>query len=235
MHRRQFITALGSAAALSQFGCLTAARGSGTRRLKRVGLQLYSLRDDARRDLARTIADIAAVGYNDVELLGSMNNFGMPPKELRRVLDSHGLRAPSTHVGGNALDNLPRQLDDAQTLGHEYLIVASLPIPGKPTPDDYLPWSIALTDRSERTARLQLHLDAEVLTVFLAIEDDVCPVPSKANGRVETTLTRAIAACRGLSSTFYSCGTIADGTASQRNAASATHIVPSSACHSCAG
>src|SRR5260221_8536201 len=141
MHRRQFITALGSAAALSQFGCLTAARGSGTRRLKRVGLQLYSLRDDARRDLARTIADIAAVGYNDVELLGSMNNFGMPPKELRRVLDSHGLRAPSTHVGGNALDNLPRQLDDAQTLGHEYIIVASLPIPGKPTLDHYRRWA----------------------------------------------------------------------------------------------
>lgn len=153
MQRRQFITALGSAVALSQFGCFASARasGSGARRLKRVGLQLYSLRDDARRDLSRTIADIAEAGYNDVELLGSMNNFGMPPKELRTLLDRHGLRAPSTHVGGNALDNLPRQLDDAQTLGHEYIIVASLPISGKPTLDDYRRWADRLNEAGRIT------------------------------------------------------------------------------------
>src|SRR5258708_18464081 len=99
MHRRQFRTGRGSAAALYQCGCLQSARasGSGTRPLKRIGLQLYSLRDDARRDLSRTIADIAAVGYNDVELLGSMNNFGMPPKELRRVLDRKSTRLNSSH------------------------------------------------------------------------------------------------------------------------------------------
>ena len=139
MHRRQFVTALGSAAALSQLGCLSraSASASGTRHLKRVGIQLYSLRDDAKVNLERTIAAIASAGYNDVELLGSMKNFDMPPAQLRRVLDSNGLRAPSTHVGGNVVDDLPRSLDDAQTLGHTYITVASLPIAAPRKLDDY--------------------------------------------------------------------------------------------------
>ena len=103
------------------------AHMASARRLKRVGIQLYSLRDDARRELERTIANIAGIGYKDIELLGSMNNFGMPPARLRAVLDAERAAAPSTHVSGNALADLDRQLDDALTLGHEYLTVASLP------------------------------------------------------------------------------------------------------------
>lgn len=147
MQRREFVTALGSSLAFVPLGCaghLSSPRG--TRQLKRVGVQLYSLRDDAKRDLERTIADIAAAGYKDVELLGSMNNFGMPPAELRKVLDRNGLRAPSTHVSGNALDDLQRQLDDAQTLGHEYIVVASLPIQGTPALSDYHHWADRLNE-----------------------------------------------------------------------------------------
>jgi sugar phosphate isomerase/epimerase len=148
--RRNFLTALGVGAA--SLACAPAIRTSPVpeRRLRRVGLQLYSLRDDAKRDLERTLADIAAAGYNDVELLGSMSNFGMPPARLRAVLDRVGLRAPSTHVGGTALDDLDHQLDDAQILGHEYLIVASLPISGKPTLDDYRRWSDRLNEAGRR-------------------------------------------------------------------------------------
>jgi sugar phosphate isomerase/epimerase len=148
MYRRDFVATLGSAVGLTQLACAarTATSGAGTRTLRRVGVQLYSLRDDAKRDLERTIADIAAAGYKDVELLGSMNNFGMSPAALRAVLDRNGLRAPSTHVSGNALDNMARELDDAQTLGHEYITVASLPITRPPTLDDYRRWADRLNE-----------------------------------------------------------------------------------------
>ena len=144
MRRRSFLVALGLAA------CAPRATLASGRRLKRVGIQLYSLRDDARRDLERTLADIAAIGYKDLELLGSMNNFGMPPARLRSVLDQNGLRAPSTHVSGNALDELDRQLDDARTLGHQYLIVASLPITGTRTLDDYRRWADRFNESGRR-------------------------------------------------------------------------------------
>ena len=75
------------------------------RRLRRVGIELYTLRDDARRDLERTLVNIAQIGYKDVELLSSMNNFGMPPAQLRAVLDRNGLRAPSTHLSGESFDD----------------------------------------------------------------------------------------------------------------------------------
>src|SRR5438552_2171427 len=127
MHRRTFIAALGIG---SLAGRLTTAR-----RLDRVGLQLYSLRDDARKDLERTLANIAAVGYRDVELLGSFDNFGMPVAQLRQILDRNGLRAPSTHVAGTIVDDLDRELDKALTLGLQYLVVGSLPFEGKPTLD----------------------------------------------------------------------------------------------------
>ncbi|NUS32718.1 MAG: TIM barrel protein [Gemmatimonadaceae bacterium] len=149
--RRTFLTALGVGA--TSLACAPAVRAGSTspRRLRRVGIQLYTLRDDAKRDLARTLADIAAAGYNDVELLGSMNNFGMPPKQLRAVLDRVGLRAPSTHVDGRVVDDLDRNLDDAQILGHEQLVIASLPISGKRTLDDYRRWADRLNEAGRRT------------------------------------------------------------------------------------
>jgi sugar phosphate isomerase/epimerase len=106
------------------------------RRLRRVGIQLYTLRDDARRDLEGTLVNIAQIGYKDVELLSSMNNFGMPPARLRAILDRNGLRAPSTHIDVGAFDELDRQIEVAKILGHEYLVLASIPN-DKPTLDDY--------------------------------------------------------------------------------------------------
>jgi sugar phosphate isomerase/epimerase len=150
MDRRAFLASLGVATLAPHLTQLS------VRRLKRVGIQLYSLRDDARRDVERTLADIAAIGYNDVELLGSMNNFGMPPARLRTVLDRNGLRAPSTHVGGNALNELDRQLDDALTLGHEYVIVASLPITGPRTVADYQRWADRLNESGKRARERKL-------------------------------------------------------------------------------
>jgi sugar phosphate isomerase/epimerase len=161
MHRRTFLTNLGLAAAATQLGCAPStvrAVSSPRRRLRRVGIQLYSLRDDAGRDLERTLADIAAIGYRDVEMLGSMNNFGVPPARLREILDRNGLRAPSTHVSGNALDDLERQVEDAQTLGHRYIIVASLPIAGRPTLDDYRRWADRLNESGQRALRRGVYI-----------------------------------------------------------------------------
>jgi sugar phosphate isomerase/epimerase len=159
MDRRSFLTSLGLAAAASQLGCASVAQsGAPTRRRRRVGIQLDTLRDDARRDLERTLGDIAAAGYNDVEMLGGMNNFGMPPERVRAILDRNGLRAPSTHVGGNALDALDRQLADAATMGHQYLIIASIPVGENPTVDDYRRWADRMNEAGRRSLTQGVHV-----------------------------------------------------------------------------
>jgi sugar phosphate isomerase/epimerase len=151
MNRRTFLSTVGLAAAVPHLaraprpGSVT----STPRRLRRVGIQLYTLRDDARRDLERTLGDIAQAGYKDVELLSSMNNFGMPPARLRAILDRNGLRAPSTHLSGESFDDLDRQIDTAKILGHDYLVLASLPT-DKPTLDDYRHWADRLNEAGRR-------------------------------------------------------------------------------------
>ncbi len=140
MHRRSFVRTVGvTLAAATIPGALLATgpmQAPQRRRVGRVGIQLYTLRDAAKANLERTLTDIAAIGYKDVELLGSMSNFGMAPTQLRTVLDRVGLRAPSTHVGAGVFDDLDRQLDEARTLGHEYLTVASFPADRRRTLDD---------------------------------------------------------------------------------------------------
>ena len=159
MDRRAFLTSIGLAAAASQMGCASGAMGGASnRRLRRVGIQLYTLRDDARRDPERTLGDIAAAGYNDVEMLGGMNNFGLAPAKVRAILDRNGLRAPSTHVGGNALDDLDRQLADAATMGHRYIIVASLPVGENPTIDEYRRWADKMNEAGRRSLTQGIHV-----------------------------------------------------------------------------
>ena len=159
MDRRAFLTSVGLAAAASQMGCASGALGGApNRRLRRVGIQLYTLRDDAGRDPERTLGDIAAAGYNDVEMLGGMNNFGLAPAKVRAILDRNGLRAPSTHVGGNALDDLDRQLADAATMGHRYVIVASLPLGENPTLDDYRRWADKMNEAGRRSLTQGIHV-----------------------------------------------------------------------------
>ena len=142
MHRRTFVRAMAAAPLAPILGCaVSPIRPSGARRLQRVGIQLYTLRDDARRNLERTLTDVTAIGYDDVELLDSMNNFSASPASLRAMLDRAGLRAPSTHVAAAALDDLDRKLDAARTIGHQHLVVAGFPAERRRTLDHYRYWA----------------------------------------------------------------------------------------------
>ena len=94
--------------------------------LHRVGVQLYTLREMMQTDAQRTLEQVAALGCKEVEFAGY---FGHSPKRLRRWLDDAGLTSPAAHL---PLDDpeldLPATLDSAATLGHSYVILASLPL-----------------------------------------------------------------------------------------------------------
>ena len=153
MDRRDFVRTLGAALALPA-AAHAALPAPGAPRA-RIGIQLYTLRDAARQALAGTLAAIARIGYTDVELLDSMQNFGMPAARLRPLLDRLHLRAPSTHLSGEAFDDIERHFDDAHTLGHEYLVLASLP-GERPTLDDYRRWADRLNAAGEAARRAKL-------------------------------------------------------------------------------
>jgi sugar phosphate isomerase/epimerase len=120
--------------------------------LERIGLQLYTVRDLMAKDVARTLEKVAAVGYREVEFAGY---FGESPARIRGLLESVGLAAPSTHLSLAALAPavLNRTLDEAEAIGHRYLIVPSLDAADRVTLDDYRRVAIALSRAGESARR----------------------------------------------------------------------------------
>src|SRR5207249_4151504 len=105
--RRDFLAAVGSvcgvlkgAALGSRYSALGEGHSTGARQLGTIGIQLYTVRDDLRRDPEGTLVKIAAIGYKEVEFAGyPMSSV----KALRALLDRLGLSAPSGHVDVRAM------------------------------------------------------------------------------------------------------------------------------------
>jgi sugar phosphate isomerase/epimerase len=137
-NRRTFLANLGMAAftaACSRATFAPAAVPAGKRRISRVGIQLYTLRSVAQRDLAGTLAQLGRIGYKEIEFAGY---YGHDPKEVRSILDTNGLTAPSTHVGIDVIEKTPDKLfSESKIVGHEWITVPSLPPGPKATVDDW--------------------------------------------------------------------------------------------------
>ncbi len=114
--RREFLQTLGVAAGLAPL--LPPPLYPGKHNL---GLQLYTVREAARADLAGTLDALAAIGYREVEFAGL---YGHAASTVRQMLDHAGLKTPGGHV---SLEDLEQQFDqvasDARTLGQRYVIV----------------------------------------------------------------------------------------------------------------
>lgn len=64
----------------------------------RIGVQLWSVKDEIRQDFEGTLGKLAALGFQGVEFAGEFGRFGDDPAGLRAVLDKAGLRCASAHV-----------------------------------------------------------------------------------------------------------------------------------------
>ncbi len=91
-----------------------------------IGVQLYSVREDCKRDLPGTIAAIAKMGYMGVEFAGY---YERKAAELRKMLDDNGLVCCGTHTAMDTLlgDNLSATIEFNKTLGNKFLVVPWLP------------------------------------------------------------------------------------------------------------
>lgn len=122
------------------------------RMLDGVGLQLYTLRNEMRRDPDGTLARIAELGYREIEWWGEWDR---TPAQLRAALDRLGLRAPAAHVDPRSLepDQLGATLARAQQMGHAHLIVAWTP-PNQRTPEQFRRIAQLLNEAGREGARV---------------------------------------------------------------------------------
>jgi sugar phosphate isomerase/epimerase len=139
MRRRQFLNAMTAAAGMPS-RAIPHWRWQG--RLSRIGLELYTVRDAMKANPEGTLAAVRAIGYTDVELLWSFNNFGRSVEQVRASLRHLGLRAPSAHIAPESLlTNWQQSLDRANYLGHQYLVVPSLPSDTRTSLDAWRAWA----------------------------------------------------------------------------------------------
>src|SRR5947209_1733918 len=95
-----------------------------------VGIELYTVRKEMAADAAGTIQKLSKIGYKEVEInhfapSGSSPSpklYGMSGKEFAKLLQDHGMRAPSGHytVEDIAADWQPA-IEQAHDLGLEYM------------------------------------------------------------------------------------------------------------------
>lgn len=70
---------------------------------KNVGLQLYSLRDDLKKDVKGTIEALGKIGYSYVEAANYNNGkiYGMEPEEFKALIEKDGMEFVSSHTGAD--------------------------------------------------------------------------------------------------------------------------------------
>jgi sugar phosphate isomerase/epimerase len=103
------------------------------RRIDRVGLQLYTVRDLMKADFDGTIAKVAAIGYKEVEFAGY---FGRTGQQVRAACDKNGLEPISTHVQYDELDDkFPSVIETSKTIGLKYIVCPWIPEDLRKSPD----------------------------------------------------------------------------------------------------
>jgi sugar phosphate isomerase/epimerase len=82
------------------------------------GLQLYSLRDDFKKDVQGTLKKVQGFGIRFVELAGT---YEVPPAKFKEMLTAHGLQPVSAHFPYNRFRDDPDGVArEAKALGVQY-------------------------------------------------------------------------------------------------------------------
>ena len=86
-----------------------------------IALQLYTIRDKTAGDFSGTVREVAALGYQGVEFAGYGN---LTAQEMKALLTETGLRAVSTHVRLQALEqDLAKEIAYCQDIGCPFLVL----------------------------------------------------------------------------------------------------------------
>ncbi|MEQ1692965.1 MAG: hypothetical protein ABMA00_16875, partial [Gemmatimonas sp.] len=102
---------------------VAATERDASRRIERIGLQLYTVRSALNKDLEGTIAAIAAAGITELEFAGY---YRKPATWWRDLMKTHRMTSPSTHIGLPKTDaEWEPHFAMANEMGHKCVIVPS--------------------------------------------------------------------------------------------------------------
>ncbi len=132
MNRRTFLE---TATTVTAATLLTSRLGwaAADHKIEKVGVQLYTVRDQMKADFDGTIAKVAQIGYKEVEFAGY---FGRTGQQVRAACDKNGLAAVSTHVQYDELDDkFPSVIETSKTIAMKYIVCPWIPEELRKSPD----------------------------------------------------------------------------------------------------
>ena len=153
------MTAVSGLTAAGLFG--TIPKKSPEKILKTIGIQLFSLPMMLSTDFPGTIKMISDLGYKEVELYGPFpfsteaakmrwatitpslgfegsGYFGHSAREVRNILDDHGIKTPAIHTDLETMQvNMDQLSEAASILGFTYIGLPAIPEEKRKTMDDY--------------------------------------------------------------------------------------------------
>jgi sugar phosphate isomerase/epimerase len=87
----------------------------------KIGLQLYSVKDELEKNFITTLKKVKEIGYDYVEFAGY---FGKTAKEINKILDEIDLKCVSVHQNYDIfLNNAEREIEIIKILGAKYVAI----------------------------------------------------------------------------------------------------------------
>jgi sugar phosphate isomerase/epimerase len=102
--------------------------GTSPQKADNIGLQLYTIRDNMKKDPRGSLKKVSDIGYKYIELADYNNRkfYGFTPDEFKKVVSDLGLKVLSSHINvesaGNKMDNAQMIAEDHLKIGAQYCI-----------------------------------------------------------------------------------------------------------------
>jgi sugar phosphate isomerase/epimerase len=111
---------------------------SQKRKLKKIGVQLYTVRAEMEKDFDGTLRRIASLGYDEVEFAGL---FGRDPVQVKKLLADLNIKPVASHINWTTLKKDPQSaIDETLALGADYMIIAWFPPETRDSLKDWEDW-----------------------------------------------------------------------------------------------
>ncbi|MBU2652455.1 MAG: sugar phosphate isomerase/epimerase, partial [Bacteroidetes bacterium] len=118
-----------------------------------IALQLYSIREECKNNLAEALRKVAEMGYDGVEFAGF---FEHKAKDVKKMLDDNGLKVAGSHLGIPTMlgDEFEKTVAYQAEIGSKYPIIPGLP---KEYTENLAAWKKTADIFNELAAKLKKH------------------------------------------------------------------------------
>lgn len=132
-HSRRDFLRISAAGAVGAFilpsgSIRSAAKAAPFQKKDNIGLQLYTIREEMKKDPKASLKRVSDIGYKLLELADYTDGkfYGFSPEEFKKIINDLGMEAISSHTGlpatGDKATNVKKIAEDHKKLGAKYCI-----------------------------------------------------------------------------------------------------------------